>query len=77
MNEFQGEAVPSIQVNVKESKKHVEINLSETKGYEKHVIVELIKERKHKSSSRSAPLNPDNCKGITAFLQFLAPRNEQ
>ncbi|XP_055815078.1 replication factor C subunit 3-like [Solanum dulcamara] len=61
---LKGEAVPSIQVNVKESKKHVEINLSETKGYEKHVIVELIKERKHKSSSRSAPLNPDNCKAI-------------
>ncbi|MCD7452725.1 hypothetical protein HAX54_017944 [Datura stramonium] len=61
---LKGEAVPSIQVTVKESKKHVEINLSETKGYEKHVIVELINERKHKSSRRSAPCNPDNCKAI-------------
>lgn len=68
-NAFQGESVPSIKVNVKESNKHVEINLSETKGYEKHVLVQLIKERKHKSSSRSAPSNPDhNCKGITAFF---------
>ncbi|XP_049383057.1 uncharacterized protein LOC125847490 [Solanum stenotomum] len=63
-NAFQGESVPSIKVNVKESNKHVEINLSETKGYEKHVLVQLIKERKHKSSSRSAPPNPDNCKAI-------------
>ncbi|XP_027767638.1 uncharacterized protein LOC107024811 [Solanum pennellii] len=64
-NAFQGESVPSIKVNVKESNKHVEINLSETKGYEKHVLVQLIKERKHKSSSRSAPSNPDhNCKAI-------------
>ncbi|KAH0766071.1 hypothetical protein KY285_001942 [Solanum tuberosum] len=63
-NAFQGESVPSIKVNVKESNKHLEINLSETKGYEKHVLVQLIKERKHKSSSRSAPPNPDNCKAI-------------
>ncbi|KAM7474195.1 hypothetical protein LguiB_021438 [Lonicera macranthoides] len=35
-----GEAVSSIQVNVKESSQHVEANLSELKGYEKHVIVE-------------------------------------
>ncbi|KAH0726237.1 hypothetical protein KY284_002102 [Solanum tuberosum] len=61
---LKGESVPSIKVNVKESNKHVEINLSETKGYEKHVLVQLIKERKHKSSSRSAPPNPDNCKAI-------------
>ncbi|CAN4110512.1 unnamed protein product [Withania somnifera] len=61
---LKGEAVPSIQINVKESKKHVEINISETKGYEKHVMVELINERKHKTSSKSAPRNPDNCKAI-------------
>ncbi|CAN4126062.1 unnamed protein product [Withania somnifera] len=61
---LKGEAVSSIQVNVKESEKHVEINLSETKGYEKHIIAELINERKHKSSSRSAPCNPENCKAI-------------
>uniref|UniRef100_M0ZNJ5 Replication factor C subunit n=1 Tax=Solanum tuberosum TaxID=4113 RepID=M0ZNJ5_SOLTU len=61
---LKGESVPSIKVNVKESNKHLEINLSETKGYEKHVLVQLIKERKHKSSSRSAPPNPENCKAI-------------
>ncbi|OIT34160.1 hypothetical protein A4A49_10103 [Nicotiana attenuata] len=65
-----GEAVPSIQVNVMESKKHVEINLAETKGYEKHVIVELINERKHKASIRSAPCHPDDCKGITSFCNL-------
>ncbi|KAK6804213.1 hypothetical protein RDI58_001997 [Solanum bulbocastanum] len=58
---LKGESVPSIKVNVKESNKHVEINLSETKGYEKHVLVQLIKERKH---SRSAPPNLDNCEAI-------------
>nr|XP_009788153.1 PREDICTED: replication factor C subunit 5-like [Nicotiana sylvestris] len=67
---LKGEAVPSIQVNVKESKKHVEINLSETKGYEKHVIVELINERKHKASIRSAPCHPEDCKGITSFCNL-------
>lgn len=33
-----------IQVNVKRSPQHVEVNLSELKAYEKYVIVELIKE---------------------------------
>ncbi|KAJ8573438.1 hypothetical protein K7X08_009949 [Anisodus acutangulus] len=61
---LKGEGVPSIQVNVKESTKHVEINLSETKGYEKHVIVELINERKNKTSRRSAPCNNDDCRAI-------------
>ncbi|KAK4379568.1 hypothetical protein RND71_001430 [Anisodus tanguticus] len=63
-DKVQGEGVPSIQVNVKESTKHVEINLSETKGYEKHVIVELINERKNKTSRRSAPCNHNDCKAI-------------
>ncbi|XP_051123886.1 uncharacterized protein LOC127246494 isoform X2 [Andrographis paniculata] len=40
---LKGEAVPSIQVNLTASPHHVEVNLSELKGYEKHVIVELIK----------------------------------
>ncbi|KAK1414216.1 hypothetical protein QVD17_29958 [Tagetes erecta] len=40
---LKGEKVSSnIIVNVKESSQHIEVNLSELKGYEKHVIVELI-----------------------------------
>lgn len=69
--------MPSIQVNVKESKKHVEINLSETKGYEKHVIVELINERKHKASIRSAPCHHDDCKGITSFCNLYYPKADK
>lgn len=46
----QGEAVSSISVNIKQSPQHVEVNLSELKGYEKHIIVELIMERYNKSN---------------------------
>ncbi|XAR54262.1 hypothetical protein NMG60_11029315, partial [Bertholletia excelsa] len=41
---LKGEAVGPIQLALKVSQQHVEVNLSEVKGYEKHVIVELIHE---------------------------------
>lgn len=59
----QGEAVGSIFVNLLVSSQHVEVNLSELKGYEKHVIVELIKEN-HVFSDTNPNCTEDNCKGI-------------
>ncbi|XP_027157763.1 replication factor C subunit 3-like [Coffea eugenioides] len=64
---LKGEAVSSINVNIKHSSMHVEINLSELRGYEKHVIVELIKEKSDKSSSEALQCNPDNCRAIILY----------
>ncbi|KAA8520346.1 hypothetical protein F0562_014602 [Nyssa sinensis] len=50
---LQGEGVGSIQVLVKESLQHIEINISDLKGYEKHVIVELIKEANSRSYNKA------------------------
>ena len=55
--------VDSVQVRVKKSLHHVEVNLSETKGYEKHVIVDLFKETYGQVIDNSQPCFPDNCKG--------------
>lgn len=51
-------------VNVKESSQHVEINLSELKGFEKHVIVELIKETNNLTNKTGLRCSNDNCRGI-------------
>uniref|UniRef100_A0A251V1R0 Putative DNA polymerase III, clamp loader complex, gamma/delta/delta subunit n=1 Tax=Helianthus annuus TaxID=4232 RepID=A0A251V1R0_HELAN len=59
-DKVQGEEVSSIIVNVKESSQHVEVNLSELKGFEKHVIVELIKEANMLTDK--ARCNKDNCR---------------
>ena len=57
--------VGSIEVHVKQSPQHVEVNLSELKGYEKHVIVELMKETPRKIPNKSAlPCSLDNCRGL-------------
>lgn len=60
---MQGEAVSSIFVNLMVSARHIEVNLSELKGYEKHIIVELIKE-KSRESDNAFQCNEENCKGI-------------
>lgn len=60
---MQGEAVKSIQVNVKQSSQHVEVNLSELKGYEKHVIVELMEEKSTRLSNNVLPCTIANCRG--------------
>ncbi|KAK4410964.1 Replication factor C subunit [Sesamum angolense] len=62
-DKVQGEALGSIHVNLKVSTQHVEVNLSELKGYEKHVIVELIKE-KNQTSDTTLECNEENCKAI-------------
>lgn len=64
---FQGEAVSSILVNLMVSPQHVEVNLSELKGYEKHVIVELIKEQSKMLPNITSRCNEENCKGIQIF----------
>ncbi|KAL3537190.1 hypothetical protein ACH5RR_000556 [Cinchona calisaya] len=64
---LKGESVGSINVNMMKSSKHVEINLSELRGYEKHVIVELIKEKSNKSSNKSLQCNLDNCRAIILY----------
>ncbi|KAK4414359.1 Replication factor C subunit [Sesamum alatum] len=65
-DKVQGEAVGSILVNLKVSPQHVEVNLSELKGYEKHVIVELIKE-KSQTSDNTLHCNEENCKAIVLY----------
>lgn len=66
---MQGEMVGSIQVRIKKSEHHVEVNLSETKGYEQHVIVDLFRETYEKTTPNPFPCVPDNCQGIS-FLFF-------
>jgi replication factor C subunit 3/5 len=55
--------IGKIQVNVKQSPQHVEVNLSELKGYEKHVIVELIKETQNMTSDKALPCGFNICRG--------------
>ncbi|XP_075486316.1 replication factor C subunit 3-like [Primulina tabacum] len=60
----QGEAVSSILVNLKVSSQHIEVNLSELKGYEKHVIAELIKEKNQKLPIPTSQHDRENCIAI-------------
>uniref|UniRef100_A0A7N0V8M3 Replication factor C subunit 3 n=1 Tax=Kalanchoe fedtschenkoi TaxID=63787 RepID=A0A7N0V8M3_KALFE len=64
--DLKGESIGSIQVNVKESEHHIELNLSELRGYEKNVIVKLIKER-HTKCTKSTYVGPGNCKAIVLY----------
>ncbi|XP_050156560.1 replication factor C subunit 3-like [Malus sylvestris] len=61
---LKGEMVGSIEVHVKQSPQHVEVNLSELKGYEKHVIVELMRETQDNMLNKSLPCSLDNCRAI-------------
>ncbi|XVE57310.1 hypothetical protein DITRI_Ditri04bG0081100 [Diplodiscus trichospermus] len=64
--DLKGESIGKIEVKVKESSKHVEVNLSDLRGYEKHVIVELMKGTQTKTSISNKALssNPENCRAI-------------
>ena len=55
--------VDKLQVQIRKSLHHVEVNLSETKGYEKHVIVDLFKETYGRIINNSLPCSPENCQG--------------
>ncbi|KAH9788913.1 hypothetical protein KPL71_011010 [Citrus sinensis] len=64
--DLKGEARGRIQVNIKESSQHIEVNLSDLKGYERHVIVELMKETQSKISTKALQSNvpTDNTRAI-------------
>ncbi|BFG21346.1 hypothetical protein CerSpe_076200 [Prunus speciosa] len=64
---LKGEMVGSIEVHVKQSPQHVEVNLSELKGYEKHVIVELMRETQDKTTNKTLPCGLDNCRAIILY----------
>lgn len=61
----------SITVDLMVSPQHVEVNLSDLKGYEKHVIVELIKENSQMLLNTKLNCNQENCKGTDTFLNYL------
>ncbi|PNY17664.1 putative replication factor C subunit 3-like protein, partial [Trifolium pratense] len=58
---LKGEMVENLQLRLKKSLHHVEVNLSEAKGYEKHVISELFKETYGKVINSKLPCSPENC----------------
>lgn len=60
--------VDNLQLRIKKSLHHVEVNLSEAKGYEKHVIVDLFKETYGKTINSSLPCSPENCQGTLLDL---------
>ncbi|RDX73655.1 Replication factor C subunit 3, partial [Mucuna pruriens] len=62
-----GEMVDNLQVRLKKSLHHVEVNISETKGYEKHVIVDLFKETYGQVINNTQPCQPENCKAIILY----------
>ncbi|XP_057999450.1 replication factor C subunit 3-like [Hevea brasiliensis] len=64
---LKGESIGSIEVRIKVSSQHVEVNLSDLKGYEKHVIVELIKERSKGMSKKDLQSKYDNCRAIILY----------
>ncbi|MED6164283.1 hypothetical protein PIB30_088181, partial [Stylosanthes scabra] len=64
---LKGEMVDKLQVKIKKSLHHVEINVSETKGYEKHVIVDLFNGTYAKKINNSLPCSPDNCQAIVLY----------
>ncbi|XVF13753.1 hypothetical protein REPUB_Repub08aG0234800 [Reevesia pubescens] len=67
---LKGESIGRIEVNVRESSKHVEVNLSDLRGYEKHVIVELMKETQSRTTSKSNKAlssYPENCRAIILY----------
>lgn len=62
------EMIGSIQVPIKKSAHHVEVNLSQTKGYEKQVIVDLLKETYQTIIlNNSLPCTPKNCQAIIIY----------
>lgn len=64
---LKGEMVENLKLRVQKSLHHVEVNLSEAKGYEKNVIVELFKETYGKVINSSLPCSPENCQAIILY----------
>ncbi|XP_051144242.1 replication factor C subunit 3-like [Andrographis paniculata] len=55
-----GQAGASVVVNLRKSRQHIEVNLSELKGYEKHVMEELVKDK-------NRMFNCDNFKAVILY----------
>lgn len=65
--------VDNLKVRIKKSLSHIELNLSETKGYEKHVVVDLFKETYgSKTINNSLPCRPENCQGTLTLALIIA-----
>ncbi|XP_026409885.1 uncharacterized protein LOC113304980 [Papaver somniferum] len=78
--ELNGEAEPSIDVRVKLSSKHVEINLSQLHGYEKHVIAAIIRETQSIMITKNKvkpKCDPPNCYAIIIHEADKLPRDSQ
>ncbi|KAI3949589.1 hypothetical protein MKW92_000954 [Papaver armeniacum] len=90
--ELKGEAEPSIDVRVKLSSKHVEINLSQLHGYEKHVIAAIVRETQSMRITKNKvrpKCDPTNCYAIIIheadklsrdsqlYIRWLLERNNQ
>ncbi|KAF9626371.1 hypothetical protein IFM89_032787, partial [Coptis chinensis] len=85
---WQGEALPSIKVNMQISSHHVEINSSELGGYEKQVIMELIKEKHSMAIDQGMQCDHSNCHAIIVheadrlstdaqlYIRWLMERNK-
>ncbi|XP_034709847.1 uncharacterized protein LOC117932681 [Vitis riparia] len=56
---LKGESIRSIRVNVKVSCHHIEVNLSDLKGYEKQVIVQLIHETGNNRANKAVRVNQE------------------
>ncbi|XP_059636030.1 uncharacterized protein LOC132278243 [Cornus florida] len=65
--DLKGEGIGSIQVHVMESPQHVEVNLSDLKGYEKHVLIELIKESNSRLSNKPLKSGRRDCRAIILY----------
>ncbi|KZV31600.1 Replication factor C subunit [Dorcoceras hygrometricum] len=70
---LKGEAVGSVFVNWIVSTQHIEVKISELKGYEKHILVELIREEDQMLDlSKLQPIKP-----LCTVVQLLEPSNEE
>ncbi|KAJ8755834.1 hypothetical protein K2173_024379 [Erythroxylum novogranatense] len=64
---LKGEAIGSIEVRVKVSSQHLEVNLSDVGEYEKHVIFELIKGTDDKAPDKALKSRVDRCRAIILY----------
>lgn len=63
--------VDDLKLRMLTSRHHVEVNLSEATGYEKHVVVELFKETYGKVINTSLPCIPENCHGTLRSIYLI------
>ncbi|KAM0935438.1 putative DNA polymerase III, clamp loader complex, gamma/delta/delta subunit [Dioscorea sansibarensis] len=61
--DLKGEHAGSIDLNIRQSSQHIEVDLSESRGYEQHVIMTLINEF-HIPSEQPVQCDQTNCKAI-------------